>query len=346
MGGRCGRRQIQPAADADASTLMRIFLDNAHRRRIPYLAMARLNISVPDDLYRTAKKWRGQMNLSQICARALEEEIQAAEMCRTGEGLLAPLAPPSRIERLLAGRFGLAEAHVVAAAEHAEDLRETLGRRAASFLDRWICDEAMLALGGGRQMWRLARNLQPRAVRVALSAMGFRENDPQVLHVHPNTLVTLLWLLYSPRAIAQLVAAAPFELAWQAELPRRDRPSYFVFASCAPYTAESPFAQLIGGRHSGDLLARGAAGDFAYVFFDAAGSLIDPPERRAVSGSDCALFSAQALRGLAARADARVVAVAGGAGKLPVLRAAIQNQLCNVVVTDEPSALALLENGR
>src|SRR5580693_5281180 len=144
---------------------MRIFLDNAHRRRIPYPAMARINISVPDDLYRTAKKWRGQMNLSQICARALEEEIQAAEMCRTGEGLLAPLAPPSRIERLLADRFGLAEAHVVAAAERSEDLRETLGRRAASFLDRWICDEAMLALGGGRQMWRLARNLQPRAVR-------------------------------------------------------------------------------------------------------------------------------------------------------------------------------------
>jgi hypothetical protein len=204
----------------------------------------------------------------------------------------------------------------------------------------------MLALGGGRQMWRLARNLQPRAVRVALSAMGFRENDPQVLHVHPNTLVTLLWLLYSPRATAQLVAAAPFELSWQPELPRRDRPSYFVFASCAPFTAASPFAQLMGERLSGDLLARGAAGDFAYVFFDAAGRLIDPPERRAVSGPDCSLFSAQALRGLAARTDARVVAVAGGAGKLPVLRAAIQNQLCNVVVTDEPSALALLENGR
>jgi deoxyribonucleoside regulator len=325
--------------------LMRMIIDNAHRARYADGAMARLNISVPDELYRMTTKWRGRKNLSQICARALEEELAAAEMSRSGEGLLAPLAPPSPAERRLAGRFGLAEAHVVAAPGPVEDLRETLGRRAAAFVDRWICDEAMLAIGGGRQMWRVVRNLQPRAVRVALSALGFRDNDPRVLHVHPNTLATLLWLLYSPRATAQLVAAAAFDDAWQRQLPRRDRPSYFVLASCAPFAAESPFAQLIGDRHTGDLVARGAAGDFAYVFFDGAGALLDPPAARAVAGPDSALFSAQRLRELAARDDARVVAVAGGAGKLPWLRAAIENRLCNVVITDEPTARSLLEPG-
>ncbi|HVT60205.1 MAG TPA: sugar-binding domain-containing protein [Thermoanaerobaculia bacterium] len=307
--------------------------------------MARLNISIPDDLYLAAKKWRGQKNLSQICARALQEEIQAAESCRTGEGLLTPLRPPSQIERTLAGRFALAEAHVVGAPAAAGELREVLGQRAAAFLDRRICDDAMVAIGGGRQMWRMVHNLSPRAVRASLSALGFRETDPQILHVHPNTLVTLLWLLYSPKATAQLVAAASFDLLWRADLPPRDRPTYFVAGSCAPFVAGSPFAQLIGSEHTRNLLARHAAGDFAYVFFDAAGALIDPIDRRSVSGADCSLFSAQTLQDLSAREDARVVAVAGGAEKLPALRATIRNKLCNVVITDACTAEALLEDG-
>ena len=323
---------------------MRMFLDYAHRS--PYTGpMARLNISLPDELYETAKKWRGTKNLSQICARALEDELRAAEASRSGKGLFAPLRPPSEIERRLVSRFALAEAHVAAHPGPSGDLRDAIGQRAADFLNRRICDDALLAVGGGRQMWHMVHNLSPRSVRAALSAFGFHSNDPSVLHVHPNTLVTLLWLLYSPGARAQLIGASFTDL-WSADLPERDRPSYFVMASCAAFSPRSPFADLLGERLTGDLLARRAAGDFAYIFFDAAGSLIDPPGEPAVDQPDCSLFSARMLQTLSARADARVVVAAGGADKLPALRAALANQLCNVVVTDAHTAAALLDPPR
>ena len=105
-------------------------------------------------------------------------------------------------------------------------------------------------------------------------------------------------------------------------------------------------ANLLGERLTGDLLARRAAGDFAYVFFDAAGSLIDPPGEPAVDQPDCSLFSARMLQALSARADARVVVAAGGADKLPALRAALANKLCNVIVTDAHTAAALLDPPR
>src|SRR5258708_3238474 len=95
--------------------------------------MARLNISLPDELYETAKKWRGTKNLSQICARALEDELRAAEASRTGKGLFVPLRPPSEIERRLVSRFALAEAHVAAHPGPSGDLRAALGQRAAGF---------------------------------------------------------------------------------------------------------------------------------------------------------------------------------------------------------------------
>lgn len=321
---------------------MRIFLDNAHRGAYTG-GMARLNISLPDELYETAKRWRGTKNLSQICARALEDELRAAEASRSGKSLFVPLRAPSEIERRLVSRFALAEAQVAAHPGPSGDLRESIGQRAADFLNRRICDDALLAVGGGRQMWHMVHNLSPRSVRAVLSAFGFHSNDPSVLHVHPNTLVTLLWLLYSPGAKAQLIGA-PFADMWSAELPRRDRPSYFVLASCGPFSARSPFAQLLGEGLAQEFAARRAAADFAYVFFDAAGSLIDPPEEPAVEQPDCSLFSARMLQRLSSRPDARVVVAAGGADKLPALRAALANKLCNVIVTDDHTAAALLDD--
>ncbi|HEX9941524.1 MAG TPA: sugar-binding domain-containing protein [Thermoanaerobaculia bacterium] len=306
--------------------------------------MARLNISLPDDLYEAAKKWRGTMNLSEICAKALRAELEAAELDRLPGGLLWSLKPPSRLEKTLAKRFGLKAAVITDTPEDPLDLPEVLGSEAARYLDSHLSDDALLAIAGGRQMWRVVRNLSQRSIRITITALGIHENDPQVLHVHPNTLTTLLWLLYSPGAVAKLVAAGTFDSLWRPNLPVKERPSYFVVASCGPFQNGSPFANLIGPQATRNLLERGASGDFAYIFFDKDGQLLEPPDYRVspTNGIDHSLFSAQQLRDLSKRPDACVLAVAGGESKVLPLRHALDNQLCNVVVTDHDTATELL----
>ena len=57
--------------------------------------------------------------------------------------------------------------------------------------------------------------------------------------LQPGNTTLLLWLLYSPGARAQLIGASFADL-WSAELPERDRPSYFVMAGSLPSTTLLP----------------------------------------------------------------------------------------------------------
>lgn len=41
--------------------------------------MARLNITVPDDLYKRVEKWRDRINLSRVCQEAIRRELDKLE---------------------------------------------------------------------------------------------------------------------------------------------------------------------------------------------------------------------------------------------------------------------------
>lgn len=299
--------------------------------------MARLNIYLPENIYNLANKWRGDVNLSEICARALRDELEAVESHRSIHGLLSTFSPPSELEQEVADQYGLIEV-LTCDSFQTTDPREALGIRAAIYLDRYLCDGSLLAIGGGRQMWCMIRSLSPRRVRLTITALGIQQNDPQVLHAHANTLITLLWLLYSPRSEAHLIAANSFRSIWFRELIQEDHPKYFVVASCAPLARKSPFAHLIGSEALDELLGRGAYGDFAYVFFNDRGKLIDHP----FPVEHCSLLPAPVLQNLSRRSDARVLLVAGGEDKLRTLRLTLEAGLCNVLVTDTLSAQRLL----
>src|SRR5207249_1664627 len=141
-------------------------------------------------------KWRRRVNLSEICARALRSELEAAESHRSAQALFSALRSPSTLERTLAVRYKLSEVVVPEITPDTTDVRAALGNAAATYLNRYLCDDSLLAIGGGRQMWCVVKNLTPRQVSVRITGLGIRQNDPQVLHAHANTLTTLLWLLY------------------------------------------------------------------------------------------------------------------------------------------------------
>lgn len=300
--------------------------------------MARLNISLPDDLYRQATKWRHRINLSEICARALRGELEAAELHRSAHGLFPAIRPASPLERTLASRYGLVEAVATDPAPYAEALREELGTTAAAYLDRYLSDGSLVAIGGGRQMWCLVRNLTPRQLRLTITGLGVHPNDPYVLHAHANTLTTLLWLLYSPRAKARLVGD-DLDSIWKPDLPRKKYPQYFVVGSCSPFTATSPLARLLGRKATQQLLSKGVSGDFLYHFFSEDGQLLPSPRLETRS-----VLSARLLQALSTRADARVIVVAGGDEKLKALTFVLRLRLCNVLITDSVTARKLLEH--
>ena len=86
------------------------------------------------------------------------------------------------------------------------------------------------------------------------------------------------------------------------------------------------------------LIARGALGDFAYLFFDAAGKIVPGPESAPQS-----IIPAPRLRALAQRDDARLMLVAGGEEKLAAMRQTLRLGLANMVITDTETAERLLE---
>jgi deoxyribonucleoside regulator len=300
--------------------------------------VGRVNISIPDDLAPLVSKWRRKINLSEICTQALRHELEAAESHRSAVRLLTKIRRSrSKLEQDLVDRFGLVEVILANGDVRDErDLRESLGHKTADYLNQNLTTGAVLALAGGRQSWCVVENLDPRQLEITIVALGYRQNDPHVLHAHANTLATMLWLLFSPRAVARLVGADPEEML-NPSLPVEAYPKYFVVGSCSAFDASCPLARLLGDDISSALLSKGAATDFLYNFFDEDGR----PVPVSIPG-DQSIISADCLFSLSKRPDMRVLLVAGGREKLGAIRSSLEARLCNILVTDTVTAQALL----
>lgn len=299
--------------------------------------MGRLNVSIPADLAPLVSKWRRRINLSEICSDALRAELLGIESHRSPRPLVATLRQPTDLEAGLAAQYGLLDV-IVDPQPHSGDrhLRQALGRLAAEYLNQRLSDGSVLAIAGGRQSWCVVESMGPRNIEVAIQALGYRQNDPQVLNAHPNTLTTLLWLLFSPRATARLVGSDPREVL-DIALPVHAQPKYFVIGSGAPFARDCPLARLLTSKATEALLAAGVRGDVLYNFFDATGHPIDAPVQ-----TEQSVLSRQTLSALSARPDSRIVVVAGGSEKAELIRRAMEAKLCNVLVTDAPTARQLL----
>lgn len=299
--------------------------------------MGRLNVSIPSDLAPLVSKWRRRINLSEICSDALRTELLGIESHRSARVLVAALRKPTDLEAGLATRYRLLDV-VVDPQPHSGDrhLRQALGQLAAEYLNQRLSDGSVLAIAGGRQSWCVVENMGPRNIEVAIQALGYRQNDPQVLNAHPNTLTTLLWLLFSPRATARLVGSDPGQVL-DAGAPLRERPRYFIVGSCAPFARGCPLSRLLTAETTDALIRAGVSGDVLYNFFDAAGRPIDAPAQ-----ADQSIVPLHTLALLSARSDARIILVAGGPEKTALIRHAMEAQLCNALITDAPTARQLL----
>ncbi|HEX2034160.1 MAG TPA: hypothetical protein VHS99_08235 [Chloroflexota bacterium] len=65
------------------------------------IGMARLNITIPDDLAAALDQYRSRLNLSQICAHALRQEVQKMEALDRGRHDLQKLIERLRSQKRL-----------------------------------------------------------------------------------------------------------------------------------------------------------------------------------------------------------------------------------------------------
>ncbi|HZS56787.1 MAG TPA: sugar-binding domain-containing protein [Bryobacteraceae bacterium] len=300
--------------------------------------MPRLNVYLSDQVYELANRWKEHSNLSEICARAIKDELGAIEGHRTADKFFQLIRSPNDAEKALKVKYGLTDVVISEVNADSFEIREALGKAAAAYLDQNISDGSVIALAGGRQMWCAVRNLSPRRVKTKITALGMHQTDPSLLHAHPNTLATLIWLLYSPRSEAHVVGSSDKNNPWSDDLPVKPYPTYFVVSSCSSFEEKTSFSQLMGHDAAKALIRKNALGDYAYVFFNKKGTEID----LSLSAPHFRLSALQ-LKKLSARTDARTILVAGGSEKFEAIRTTLAMRLSNTLITDGRTAKKLLD---
>lgn len=265
-------------------------------------------------------------------------------------------------ERLKQRYDWLAETTVVSYADDLAFMRRMIGVAAAQYFEANAAAGATIALGGGDTMYEMVMAL-PRAERdIRIVPTAIIDTGPVLTHIDPTVLVTILWVRSGRRpGQAHFATGLPFHrpLSRQklreeyeefsrrrgvqevlAEMKRAD----FMFASLGCLSPDADYEKLAPRPHqyllenlkltAAALRKEGAVGDINYSFFDTGGQTVP----------DWNVFPAlgtEQVRGMVKAGKKVVVAV--GKYKLPALRAALKGQLCNVLITDEMAAKALLD---
>ena len=259
--------------------------------------------------------------------------------------IVHPRARRLGVERQLRERFGLQDAVVVpmpstlselsarvaqAAADYLTALRpvpRTLGISWGRTLDaignhlvaNWTTGVTVVQINGGVSLNRRAGTAAQTASTIAHKGQG---------HVVLLPSPAILERLETKRAIeSDRTVAGVLELASEAT-------TYLYSAGVADATSVLVDSGYLTADDLHELVRKGAVGDVVGRYIDANGNIVDPglDERTVGLGLD------------QLRKAKNAVFVVSGESKHDVARAVVTSGLCTVVVTDEATALALLED--
>ena len=300
--------------------------------------MPRLNVYIPDDLDLALRSHPREINVSRVCAAALRAELEARADAKPLPALFHPRNVSVPEEELMT-RYHL-PACMTASPLGEKHPRDVVTWLASEFLDRTLAEGMPLAVGGGTVMHGIARELRPRNVAVPVWALGFGHVDAEMPHLHANALATLLSLVFAPRAKAHLVGAKDFNKSWHypSLFPPGEGIQRIIVGSCEMFDADSPYARVLGKELTDFLVAEHILGDFLGVFIAPDGRIVEP-YTPAMTKSQ---ISAVDLQRFSARDDTIVMLATSGVHKARLIRQVLDQKLCNMLVTDDDTAAALL----
>lgn len=249
------------------------------------------------------------------------------------------------LERELEAAYGLDEVIVVSSAGEAQsDVVPRLGAAAANYLARCLGDQQVLDLSWGTTLLAMVEALAPqnlpdlRVVQM-LGGLGRPESETYGADLTMRMAQTLgarMRLVPAPGIVSsKLVRDALLQDVNIADtLALAARADLAVVGIGAPQPGAVVMQTgILTETDLAELKALGAVGDIALRFFDADGRPIEHPINDRIIGLDLNQI----------KAIPHVVGVAGGQGKYEVVRGAVRGKLLDVLITDEFTAVRLLE---
>ncbi len=281
----------------------------------------------------TITRWK----VGRLLAQAREQGIVRIE-------IVHPRARRLAVERELKERFQLSDAVVVPVPTGSEDLRSRVAQAAADYLTGLRPVPRTLGISWGRTLSDVAERLETgwaTGVTVVQINGGVSLNKRR--GTAANTAVTIAQkahgqatLLPSPAILERLetkraieadrTVASVLELAAGAS-------AYLYSAGVADESSVLVDSGYLTSSDVRELVRKGAVGDVVGRYIDANGNTVDPglDERTVGVGLD------------QLRAAKTAIFVVDGEAKYAVARAIVTSGLCTVIVTDEGTARALLE---
>jgi deoxyribonucleoside regulator len=272
--------------------------------------------------------------VGRLLAQAREDGIVKIE-------IVHPKARRTGLERELIGRFGLADAVVVPAAE--SDAAELVAVSAADYLaalrpvprtlgvswgrtldavaralgDGWATGVNVVQVNGGVSLTRGGGSAAETAIMIAEKARGraMLLPSPAILERRETRLA-----IESDRTVAGVLADAASASA------------YLFSAGVAGGDSILVDSGYLTRGDVADLVRKGAVGDVLGRYIDAYGAVVDRTldDRTVGIGLD------------RLRAAKQSIAVIAGEAKHRVAHAVVSSGLCTIIVTDEATALAVL----
>ncbi|WP_460446932.1 sugar-binding transcriptional regulator [Angustibacter aerolatus] len=256
-------------------------------------------------------------------------------------------------ELALENAYGLAEVVVVDPADVNAAGRVDLGKGVADLLGRRLHDGAVLGLGWGgnpsewigrtAEVLRTSRRAAPAAADLTVVQMaGAAPSDPT--RVNPMRTVAAVadaldandLLVAAPLYVDSAATASSLraDRSIADTIAAVDRADVCVFGVGHVTTTTPLFVNgYLDEAELAGLRAAGAVGDVCGRFFDADGAPVDGDLAERTIGARLEQIAARPLR----------IAIAAGPERVEPLAAALRGRLANAVVTDTPTALALVE---
>lgn len=259
--------------------------------------------------------------------------------------IVHPRARRLALERQLRERFALKDAVIVPAPDHEEGITTRVAQAAADYLTQLRPAPRTLGVSWGRTLDAVAEQLP---VGWASGVTVVQINGGVALNRRAGTAATLAATIAQRGSGSAVLLPSPAILervetkhAIEADRTVADvlalagtASAYLYSAGVADATSVLVESGYLAPGDVAELVRRGAVGDVVGRYIDAAGHTVDPglDERTVGLGLD-ELRSAETA-----------IFVVAGRSKHDVARAVVTSGLCTVLVSDENTARALLED--
>jgi len=307
----------------------------------------------PDLLYKIAKAYyEDGLTQSQIGARLGLSRIKVSRLlheARQTRVVQITITPPPHsyadLERELAAAYGLDDVVLVSppSSSHA-DLLAALGQAAAQYLARCLDESDVLDVSWGTTLRAVVDAMTPMnmpRLRVVQMLGGLGNVEAEVLGGDlvlrmAQVLGAKPFLLPSPGIVpSKVVRDALVEdviIARTLDLACHATVALVGIGSPTPDSVVIQSGILTTGELD-ELYAVGAVGDIVMRFVDSEGRAVQHPIHQRIVGLDINQI----------RRVPRVIGVAGGQTKFPVIRAALRGKIISVLITDTAVGQRLID---